>query len=263
MKTQSLPVESMLPRVSLCRLFDTQATSDWAFRHRISDFYELSYYLEGDGSVTINNKTYNISAGDIRFTKPGTSLCGTPHFKSYTIYFDFGTSKTIYNNEILDGIPEFFHASEEYSKQFEKLLQSYTSNELSAPARKNALLLLLLSDLFESIYSLKDCSTVVKSCINYMEENYAKNITLESLCAFCGYSKSHILRLFAQDLGCSPHHYLTSLRMNHAKLLLTETDLSLNVISSECGFFSDSHFKTLFKKTTGFTPGNYRSKVNK
>lgn len=255
---QELPIDAMLPRISLCRLFDTQNAPDWAPRHRIASFYELSFYLEGSGIVTIDDNTYCIRAGDIRFNTPGTHLYGLPHFKSYTVYFDFGQSDTPYKNAILEGIPAYFHTNGEPRKLFEELLEAFHSNDLTAPIRQNALLLTLLAHLFELAHSHKDYCPAVRICLDYMAEHYSHNITLETLSSLSGYSTLHIQRLFKQDLGCSPHDYLTSLRINRAKKMLTETDYSVSIIAAECGFSSDSHFKTLFRNITGLTPGRYR-----
>ena len=94
--------------------------------------------------------------------------------------------------------------------------------------------------------------------INYMENNYAKQISLNELGKLSGYSDVHLLRLFKKDTAKSPHDYLTEIRIRHAKEMLTTTNSTIDEISYECGFKSTSHFKSLFKTHTGFTPGNYR-----
>ena len=259
---QDLFMDALLPRIHICRYFEPQNTPDWSPRTRTSEFYEISYYAEGNGIISINNKPYHISAGDIRFIKPGTILYSLPPYKAYTVYFDFGQSKTIYRHPLLDEVPEFSHTNGEQLHYFEELLQCFHSNDMVAPIRQKALLLMLLSSFFESIYSKRTCCNAVKSCITYMEENYSQNITLETLSRLSDYSKIHISRLFKTDLGCSPHEYLTSIRIKHAKRLLTDTNLPIPTIATECGFSSDSHFKTLFRETTGLTPGNYRKNAN-
>ncbi len=95
-------------------------------------------------------------------------------------------------------------------------------------------------------------------CVNYMQRNLSENITLEVLGKLTGYSQLHLLRLFKQDLGQTPHQFLTAIRLEQAKTLLTDTDMSLEQIATACGFRSVPHFKTLFKQMTHYTPGVYR-----
>lgn len=258
MLTKDLPIESMLPRISLSRFFETVNAPRHKPPDRISEVYELSCYLEGDGSIIIGDNTYKINPGDIRFTKPGTFLCSLPHYNCYTIYFDFGERAHLYQNPLLDGIPEYFHTGGEFQKLFEDLVQLFQSKDLLAPVKQNVLLLTLLTQLFENFYSRKKYCETVETCISYMEEHYADDITLDTLGTLTGYSGLHLLRLFKRDTGSTPHTILTSLRMNSAKNMLIYTEKSISEISSVCGFRSDAHFKTLFKKITGFTPGNYR-----
>ncbi len=261
MKTQLLPVTAMLPRISICRAYDTRAR-EHRRRVRISEFYELCYYTEGGGSVFINGEEYVIGAGDVRFTPPGTELHGKPHYKSYSVYFDFGEPSVIYENPILQGIPVYFHGGAEPLGRFKKMLDLFLSAEVTAPARLNAALLSLLSALYDGLRTLEALSPPVRACKHYIEQHFSEKITLDQLCALSGYSKPHLLRMFGRELCYSPHDYLTAVRIKHAKHLLTESDLTLSVIASECGFDSDSHFKYLFKTRTGITPGSYRSNAD-
>ncbi len=259
MEIRELDSAYMLPRISICRTTNTGGYPAARTRSRISEYYELSYYIDGDGSVFINGEENPIHSGDVRFTRPGTELCSLPHWRCYTVYFDFGEAGVIYKNPILDGIPEFFHAGNEPTRVFEKMLRLFHSASLTATAELSALLLSLLCTLYNGLHTPKRLNPAIRACIYYMERNFSSHISLEDLCSLSGYSKPQLLRLFKRELCCTPHDYLTSLRINHAKRMLTETGAPLTVISEECGFSSDSHFKTLFKKVTGLTPGSYRS----
>ena len=120
----------------------------------------------------------------------------------------------------------------------------------------------LIFEIYQSVYSEKEYSHPVKACIEYMKNNYKENITLKKLGELSSYSHIHILRLFKTETGISPHDWLTNIRINYAKEYLESTNIKISQIADLCGFSSDSHFKILFKKTTGFTPGNYRKNTN-
>lgn len=260
MQFLDLPAENMVPRVLLVRLYDTVAMHH-TVKKRISDTYELSFYLDGTGTVNIQNARYPIATGTIRFTKPGTLLSSTPDYRCITVFFDFGVANTVIRNPILDGIPSCLTTDHEFRSHFEDLLNAYQSTQPTALLQQNAILLSLLGKLYEAAHSDHKYSSAVRSCVSYMQKHFSENITLEVLGSLTGYSHVHLMRLFKQDLGQTPHHFLVAIRIEQAKKLLSETDMGLDHISSACGFHSVSHFKSLFKQLTHYTPGSYRKKT--
>ena len=85
-----------------------------------------------------------------------------------------------------------------------------------------------------------------------------ERISLEFLGQLVGYSPVHILRLFKSSVGQSPHEYLSALRLNRARQLLSDTDLPVSRIAQDCGFSSESYFHAMFKQQSGLSPGDYR-----
>jgi AraC-like DNA-binding protein len=71
-------------------------------------------------------------------------------------------------------------------------------------------------------------------------------------------SFSHVSRIFSQLDGITIEKYLLLLRMEKAKELLIQTELSASEISDRLGYGSPQSFITQFKKEMGKTPGEYR-----
>lgn len=69
----------------------------------------------------------------------------------------------------------------------------------------------------------------------------------------------HFLRLFAQAFGATPHQFRTHLRLEHAKRLLAETDMSITQICFELGFQSPASFSHLFRRHAGMAPAAFRA----
>ena len=252
-----LPTKAMLPRILLVREYDTKLVYHQT-KKRISDTYELGIYLDGTGTVTIQGTEYPISRGGIRFTKPGTLLSSAPDYRCITVYFDFGEENTLYRNQILDNIPSYISTNGDLLDQFEALLTAHLSTQPTAPLQQNAILLSLLAALYEMLYTEDKYCRAVRLCLEYMQQHFWENITLETLASITGYSRLHVLRLFKQDLGQTPHQWLTAVRLEHAKKLLSDTSQNIDFIASSCGFNSVSHFKTIFRQFTNCTPGVYR-----
>lgn len=94
--------------------------------------------------------------------------------------------------------------------------------------------------------------------LDRMKADLSSNINLNSLAAESGYSRSHFLRMFRADMGCSPHQWLTRLRVDQAKTMLRQDGFSLLDIALACGFANNSHFANRFSEIVGVSPSSYR-----
>jgi AraC-like DNA-binding protein len=101
-------------------------------------------------------------------------------------------------------------------------------------------------------------SRLLQRVLDRMKADLATNLDLVTLAAESGYSRSHFLRTFRAAMGCSPHQWLTRLRMEQAKTILRERSISLIDIALDCGFSSHAHFSNTFRQIIGVTPSEYR-----
>ena len=92
-----------------------------------------------------------------------------------------------------------------------------------------------------------------------MEHSFYQEQTLKEVAEQSGMSERRFSQLFREVNGCSWLSLLRKLRINHACLLLKETDHSATAIAYECGFSDLSNFYRAFKKQTGQAPLEYRA----
>ncbi len=104
----------------------------------------------------------------------------------------------------------------------------------------------------------KNYSRPIKESIHYIEENYAKNISMEEICNEIAVSKNYFCYLFKRETGISVWNYLTMLRLQQAKKLLEETRMKSYEIAFAVGYDNPSYFSKLFKKHENMTPNEYR-----
>jgi AraC family transcriptional regulator len=86
----------------------------------------------------------------------------------------------------------------------------------------------------------------------------AKDISLAQLAKIAGFSPAHFLRLFKNAMGCSPYRHVLKMRLERARQLLLESDLSIATITVETGFASQSHLTTAFVREYNSPPGRLR-----
>jgi AraC family transcriptional regulator len=91
-----------------------------------------------------------------------------------------------------------------------------------------------------------------------IESRLEADLTLQELAAEVGYSRSHFLRAFHATTGVTPHRYVLDRRIERARQLLGQADLSIAEIAYQCGFSSQAHLTIAFRKVCGITPGEYR-----
>ncbi|AFY45507.1 transcriptional regulator, AraC family [Nostoc sp. PCC 7107] len=101
----------------------------------------------------------------------------------------------------------------------------------------------------------------LRQAISYINENLERDLTLVEIAAVVGMSMYHFSRLFKQSTGFAPHQYVLNSRITQAKKLLSATEKSIEKISEQVGFQSQSHFTNVFRKFMGITPKAYREQV--
>jgi AraC-like DNA-binding protein len=91
---------------------------------------------------------------------------------------------------------------------------------------------------------------------DYLEEHFAKSITLTELAAVGGMSPFHLSRQFRARYGLPPYMYLELVRVNRARVLLQHGE-PISHVAFATGFSDQSHLTRRFKRVVGVPPGQY------
>ncbi len=92
----------------------------------------------------------------------------------------------------------------------------------------------------------------------YIRNHYNEQITLEEVSDVVGLSTSYFSALFKKEIGEGFAKYLINIRMEEAKRLLRESNMSITVICKTVGYNDAKHFTHTFEKATGLKPSAYR-----
>jgi len=99
----------------------------------------------------------------------------------------------------------------------------------------------------------------LRRVFEFIEAHLDVNMRLNMLAEEVGVSAFHFSRLFKQSTGSSPHQYLLRRRLDRAKTLLRQPQISLAEVSASTGFADQSHFTKVFRQFVGVTPSEFRS----
>lgn len=99
----------------------------------------------------------------------------------------------------------------------------------------------------------------IQEAVNYMEHNYAREVTVEQLAEVCGLNRSYFSKIFRDAMGCPPQEFLIRLRLSKAADQLKGTDLPIGSIAAQCGYPNQLHFTRAFHKRYGLSPREWRA----
>jgi AraC family transcriptional regulator len=103
----------------------------------------------------------------------------------------------------------------------------------------------------------------LRRTIVYIKAHLDQELSLATLAALSRTSPAHFARLFKQATGLSPHQYVITCRMEHAKQLLAETEMPLSELGLQIGCADQSHFTALFRAHAFLTPKAYRDRTRR
>lgn len=106
-------------------------------------------------------------------------------------------------------------------------------------------------------------SPFVVRALQYIENHYQEQITLESAAEAIGISAGHLTRLMSDELKRGFARTLIDYRMQKAKELLKNPNVSIREVSQRCGYPDANYFARLFRRQTGQTPREYAARMEK
>ena len=133
----------------------------------------------------------------------------------------------------------------------------------------SAILYTLLTEIIQRV-SMEGSDTVgqqyerLKPVLDYIDQHYAEEITLQTLAELMGVTPEYFCHLFKKTTGLRPFSYVNQVRINKSKeLLLDHVQHGMQDIAHQVGFESASYYGAIFKKLERLTPGAFRRSYQK
>jgi two-component system response regulator YesN len=120
-----------------------------------------------------------------------------------------------------------------------------------------------MEDFIDCVYKVRDSRQTppVEKAVAYINNNYARSISLEDIAAAVGLSPAYLSRLFKKAMGRTVIDYLTLVRIEAAKRMLLEGKATMEEIAVATGFNEATYFNRVFKREVGISPGVFRSRL--
>lgn len=238
------------------------------FPNHFHEYYVIGFVEEGERRLSCKNQEYVIQKGHILLFNPGDNhACvqsdgGTLDYRGFNISKEvmLSLAEEVTGNRALPGFSPNVIFDEEVACCLHPL-HELVMNGSGEFGREEGLLLLLslliqrYSQPFESC--IPECREEIERACAFMEEHYARRISLEEICRHVGLSKSTLLRAFTREKGVTPYSYLENIRIGRAKKLL-EQGITPVEAALQTGFSDQSHFTNYFSRFIGLAPGVYR-----
>ena len=240
--------------------------------------YEIIRILSGEFTVTLDEKSFKATKGDVIFIHSGILHSGIPVDCVYQcIVFDMNVFLKL-NSVCADYIQKIVHQDilifHHFDGHYPDLLNVVNSLFHSMEEKKPGYELSVIGQfyhffgiVFSNHYYLdsqpkarRDYKRILqlKQVVEFIEKNYASPLTLGELSDSVSMSPKYFCRFFSEMTHQTPMDYLNRQRIEQACYQLSTTDDSITDIAYRNGFNDLSYFIRTFKKYKGTTPGKYK-----
>ena len=231
-----------------------------------NSFYELIYVDHGEMDVTVDDEIYHMQKYDLMLYHPGqkhsleTTEDSSCSYMSIAFTMDTGIKGNLKNR--------VFHTRKDLYQtltRFMKAIQEDTplNMELAMLHLKEVLILLYQFDGEEkpagqetTLQSHYD-DTMLNEILVFIHNNVYASYTVEDLCQKFSISRSSLQALFRANLGMTPKQYISELKLNEAKKLISQHEHTISQVSDLLGFTSIHYFSRRFKSYFGIAPSEY------
>ena len=234
------------------------------FRAHYHPFYEIIIDVEGDGYYLIEDEVVDFKEGTVVIIPPGVqhTKVSDKGFRDVfvgTLELPFLTEEEKHKCHVFD---------DDLNKTLFEVIEMMRLRYLEGT--KGDATLPLMYELFIRLLSEKYAERKRDTVAEELRYRIALDFTspglsVTKLMENIGYDKDYVRRRFVANLGMTPLEYLTSLRIENAKKLLsmrTKMETSIAEIGAMCGYYDGRYFSRVFKKHVGITPEEY-SKLTK
>lgn len=240
------------------------------------EFWQIDLCEKGSATLVVGNSRFKFNAGDIVIISPGLShrfqYPAGQEFICWSFKFDTPDNATpqivpVCDDESRNERVVIIHALAEMCREFfpENILNSNKNFAISSTLPSTGILESLLSGIVRRWFfdreKEEESTPLADEITRYVYRKGGKQVTVEELAEFLGYSAGYLRILSRHESGKSTKTLIDEARIKVAKKLLLYSDMRINELAAAMGFADWKYFSRFFRKYTGSSPREYiRSK---
>ncbi len=272
---ESLTAQGIYPSIHIDRIFTVlyqEHTRSFRFKGERHPYWELTYVDSGSMVCTIEGKDFQLRQGDMLLFAPNQfhsqRAAGKNPFSFFTVSFNINLS----DPAILCG--RVIESDSNMHKLIKQILSEYRMDMLYAQEMMVAALTQLIVTAIRASQAQKPAThnipstitnqiknQVVSNCLRIIDENIAYKLTLDFLSKRLCVSKSHLSKLFKDEVGIGVSDYVRDRRLEQAKHLIQMGNYTITQVSDMLGYCSVCYFSTEFRKKYNLTPSEYSKSI--
>ncbi len=244
------------------------------------DFYEMYFLLDGKVSYWVNGEIYNLKAGDILLINP--MVMHRPISTQNTVsermvlwlekpYLE-GLSSEVPLNKCFDKEVSVLHPSAslraELIDKLSLIIKETKNKDFGGNLYASGILLQFLVEINrlsiksnQKLINNKEQTELISGVLEYINENYFNEITLEEIAKAFYVSKYYLSHEFSKSVGTGIYRYIILKRLLEAKRLLLG-GASSKEACERCGFKDYANFYRAFKTEYGISPKEFKDSLN-
>ncbi|MBE6577277.1 MAG: helix-turn-helix domain-containing protein [Ruminococcaceae bacterium] len=242
--------------------------------HDYHPHFEIYYsHKHQQQNVTINSQMVQVYTPHVTISAPFTIHDMAPteqnlYFECYVLFFSENLIRStaeqlLPSSFFRDYTNCIFPLTDEQNEYLYSILE-LIKNEDASESEKKAAFLTFVNALFRMVPKEKRIHTgksnyYITEVLNFIYQNIDSINTAADILNVFHVSFSKLNRDFKQNLGLSVHQVIVNCRISKAIDLLTNTELKIKEIATQCGFENEYYFYVFFKNQTGKTPSTFRS----
>ena len=239
---------------------------DTMHSHHYHDFYEIYYMMNGNCNYFIDDKIYEVFAGDIVLIPKGvihrTNYVSSEHTRILIECSENMVPESVRNS--LSSILYLYrgtYINKDFYSIFKRLEKEYNNPDQFSREMIQSTLNMVFCTFARTKSIVKDArrkNNMIEDVVAHVKENFNQPINLSQVARDHFVSQEHLSRTFKKHTGFGFNEYLTLVRLQHAEQLLkSPAKMSISEIAYNCGFNDSNYFSDKFKKAYGISPLRY------
>ena len=220
-------------------------------------------FLSADGDRVLRRADH-FSIHDLNNTQGGKTYLQKEMLERYFVLLEVtGFLREILQSLFPDGLPQFLPPRPERLKRgFEDIRRVLRKKGETDNALLGAMVFRLLCEAAGQLSPPSLRPAALESALRYIDNGFVRaQLTRREIASAAGVSPAALGKMFRTYLHTTVNHYVTELRLEQARRLLTKTRESVTEIAARCGFSQTAYFIRVFRERTGVRPLAYRKQT--